>query len=104
MTDRIDQLMRLLEAEPGDAFCLYALGQEYASVGDHLRAVEYYERAIDADADTLYAYFHKARSQEELGDPEGARATLRQGLERATLARDAHAAGEIAGYLDSLDP
>lgn len=103
MTDRLEQLKRLLHAEPEDAFTLYAVAQEYACRGEHERALEYYDRTIAADANYLYAYFHKARSQEATDDIAGALATLREGLDRATLVGDAHAAGELAGYIDSLD-
>jgi tetratricopeptide (TPR) repeat protein len=103
MPDRIEKLQQLLEADPEDSFCLYALAQEFASRGEHDRALEYYERTLAMDAGMLYAYFHKARSQEELGDIDAARGTLRDGLARAEVLSDLHAAAEISGYLDSLD-
>lgn len=64
MADRIEQLRRLLEAEPGDAFCLYSLGQEYARRGDHATAVSHYDLALQSDPDYCYAYYHKAKSLE----------------------------------------
>lgn len=102
MADRIDQLKKILAEEPNDAFCLYGLAQEHAKLGQHDVAIEYYDRTLAVDPDYCYAYFHKARSQEEAGDVEGAKATLRAGFERAKDCDDAKAAGEIAGYLDSL--
>jgi tetratricopeptide (TPR) repeat protein len=100
----ISQLERLLAAEPGDAFLLYALAQEQAKAGRHGEAVASYDRCLSIDADACYAYFHKARSQETLGDQAGAVLTLRTGLEAARRTGDAKAAGEISGELARLGP
>ncbi|HRP63372.1 MAG TPA: tetratricopeptide repeat protein [Phycisphaerales bacterium] len=102
MTDRIEKLMKLLEAEPTDAFCLYGLAQEYARMSDHARAVEYYSRAIESDPDYLYAYFHMAKSLEAMSNMTAARQVLEKGLKRAADAGDPKALGEIAGYLDAI--
>lgn len=99
---RLQQLLKLLEADPTDAFCLYGLGQEYARRGSVDEAVTYYDRCIAVDRDYCYAYFHKARSLEEADRIDAAIAALRIGLERARASGDAHAASEIAGYLDQL--
>jgi tetratricopeptide (TPR) repeat protein len=100
--DRLQALLAMLEREPGDAFCLYGIAQEHARAGRHPQALEWFDRAIAADPDGAYAYFHKARSLEELDRVPEAVATLRTGLEAARRARDGHAASELAGYLDQL--
>jgi tetratricopeptide (TPR) repeat protein len=100
----IEQLRKLLEAEPGDAFLLYGMAQELAKAGDHASAIGWYDRCLGADPAYLYAYFHKARSQEALGDTPTAIATLRAGLKAARERRDSHATAEISGYLDELTP
>jgi tetratricopeptide (TPR) repeat protein len=100
----LDQLRRLLEADPNDPFVLYGLAQEYAKAGDQLAAVEYYDRCLAADPAYCYAYFHKARSLEALGRTEEALATLREGGRRARAAGDGHALQEISAYLDVLSP
>lgn len=100
---RLDKLMRLLEAEPGDAFVLYGVAQEHANAARHAEAVGYFDRCLGADVDYLYAYYHKAVSQQELGDVPGARATLRAGLAAARKAADVKAMGEMQALQDSLD-
>lgn len=102
MVDRVDQLKRMLEAEPNDSFCLYSLGQEHAKKGDHAEAITWYDRAIAAEPGLCYAYFHKARAQESAGDSDGAVHTLRTGLHQARATGDAKATSELASYLDSL--
>ncbi|UCD75037.1 MAG: tetratricopeptide repeat protein [Phycisphaerales bacterium] len=102
MTDRILQLKKLLEADPDDSFCLYGLAFEYEKAGEHETAIEYFDRALAADPDYCYAYYHKARSQKAMGDGAGAVATLRAGLTRAEAIGDAKAASEITTFLNTL--
>ena len=100
---RIEDLERLLAADPADAFVLYGLAQEHAKAGNHARAVEFYDRCLAADPSYCYAYFHKAKAQEASGKPAEAVATLRQGREAARRAGDGHALSEIGAYLDELE-
>lgn len=100
----IADLERLLAADPNDAFLLYGMAQEQAKAGNHARAVQWYDRCLAADPAYCYAYFHKARSLEAAGRAPEAIATLMAGAAAARTAHDAHAAGEIAGYLDELSP
>jgi tetratricopeptide (TPR) repeat protein len=98
----IERLEKMLAADPEDTFVLYAIAQEHAKAGDHDRAVAFYDRCLAVDAAYCYAYYHKAKSLEELGREADAVATLRTGLEAAKGAGDGKALGEIAGYLDAL--
>lgn len=102
--ERLERLHRMVDADPSDAFCLYGLGQEYARRDRLDEAIAWYDRCLAVDPDQSYAYFHKARALEQAGRVADAIATLRSGLDRARRSGDAHAAGEIAGYLDSLTP
>jgi tetratricopeptide (TPR) repeat protein len=97
----IDQLQRLLETEPEDTFLLYALAQEHAKAGNLADAIGAYNRVIALDPGHGYAYFHKARAQEQAGAPDAAD-TLRAGLQAARAVRDDKAAAEIAAYLGDL--
>ncbi|TVQ33172.1 MAG: hypothetical protein EA376_03735 [Phycisphaeraceae bacterium] len=99
---RIEKLKSLLETTPDDAELHYMLAQEHAKEGDHLAAAEWYDRCLARAPEHCYAYFHKARSLEALGDLAAARATLKEGLEKARTAGDSKAEGEIEGYLDTL--
>ncbi|MFG0306793.1 MAG: tetratricopeptide repeat protein [Phycisphaerales bacterium JB040] len=98
----VEQLERLLRADPADTFVLYALAQEHAKAGRHEEAVAYYDRVLEVDPHYCYAYFHKARSQEARDDAAGAIETLRAGLPAAREAGDAQAVSEIGGYLEAL--
>lgn len=63
----IEQIQRLLAAEPEDTFLLYALAQEQAKGGDLAAAIATYDRVLALDPGHGYAYFHKARAQEQSG-------------------------------------
>ncbi len=100
--DRIAQLEKMLAIDPHDAFCLYGLAMEYARDGRHQQAIAHFDRTLAVDPDYCYAYFHKARVQEESNDLDGAIASLRAGLQRARACGDMKACSEIAAYLDQL--
>jgi predicted Zn-dependent protease len=102
MADRIKKLKVLLEQEPGDPFLLYSLAQEYAKAGDAANALAFFDRTIAADQDYCYAYYHKARVQQQSGDTAAAKQTLETGLARALACHDQKAESEIRLYLDSL--
>jgi tetratricopeptide (TPR) repeat protein len=96
------QLEKLLALDDADSFVLYAIAQEHAKLGDHDAAIGYYDRCIAVDPKQNYAYFHKARSLEAQSKSDAAIVTLRDGLANARATSDQKAAGEIAGYLESL--
>jgi len=98
----IEQLQKLLQAEPDDTFLLYALAQEQAKSGNLGDAIATYDRVIALDPGHAYAWFHRARAQEQAGSPAAAAESLRAGLRAAQATGDEKAAGEITGYLDDL--
>ncbi len=99
----IEQLLRVLAAEPNDPFTLYGLAQEYAKAGRTAEAVEHYDRCLAADPTYCYAYYHKAKALEDAGRVPEAIEVLRAGKAAAKRAGDTHAVSEISGYLDMLE-
>lgn len=98
----IQQLERLLAADPNDPFVLYAMAIELAKAGKHEDALAFFDRCIAADRLYCYAYFHKGRSLEALGRRADLQTTLSAGVNAAREAGDGKALSEISGYLDSL--
>ncbi len=103
MTPRMVQLTRLLEREPRDAFVLYGLGQEHAKAGSHAEAIAMFDRALEADPTTFYAYFFKAKCLVALGRRAEAIAIAEAGLTAATRAGDAKAANELGALVMELE-
>lgn len=103
-TGRLDALLRMLEADPHDAFCLYGVAQEHARAGRLEEAVAWFGRTIASDPSHAYARFHQAKALEGLGRVPEALTALREGLQAARASGDGKAAGELASYLDELEP
>lgn len=98
----MQQLEKLLAADPGDPFVLYAMAIELAKQGKHEDAIGYFDRCLAADSLYCYAYFHKARSLEALGRHADLKAALTAGVAAAKEAGDGKALSEISGYLASV--
>lgn len=96
MSPRLAKLQQLLAADPRDAFTLYALAQEHAKAGDHAQAVTFFDRCIEADPAYCYAFYHKARAQQTLGQRAAARAAALAGVQAAQRAGDAKALSELS--------
>jgi Tfp pilus assembly protein PilF len=97
------QLRQMLQRQPEDPFLLYGMAMEYKKAGDAGRALEYFDHVLRRDPNYCYAYYQRAQVHESLGDVEAARRILRQGLEAARRAGDAHALSEIDAALTLLE-
>ncbi|MDP6986665.1 MAG: tetratricopeptide repeat protein [Phycisphaerales bacterium] len=95
MTDRLEQLHRLLAADPGDAFCLYAMGMEYARRGEHEAAAAHLQQSLATEPDQPYAHFHRARSLAHLRQFKEADEAIDAGLDIAQSQGDDKAAEEL---------
>jgi predicted Zn-dependent protease len=100
--DRLSQLRNLLESDPHDAFCMYGIAMEHAKVGSHQEAIAWFDRTIETDSAYCYAWLHKARSQNKMGDQKGAVKTLSDGISQATTLGDDHAADEMRSFMQSI--
>ncbi len=92
----MQQLQYLLESSPNDAFLLFAVAKEYESVGDEMRALEYYQRLAEADPGYVGLYYHLGKLLEKLDRPEEAKAAYDKGMEVAKIAGDRHAWSELS--------
>ena len=98
MSDRLEQLQKMHEADPDDPFCTYGIALEHAKAGDGETALQWLDKTLEADADYAYAYFQKGRILGELGRTREAEAILDTGIARARAVGDseaAHAAEEM---------
>jgi tetratricopeptide (TPR) repeat protein len=75
---------------------------EHAKAGAFEDAVDCYQRAIEADPDFCYAYYHLARAYEQRDETDAAIETLQAGRRRAEALRDEQALSEIDAYLEQL--
>jgi tetratricopeptide (TPR) repeat protein len=96
---RLDQILKLLEKSPADAFLLYAAALEHKKLGDFRTAIAYLDQALGIDAKFCYAYYQKGQCFESLDDNASAARAYRQGIKVAQSIGDAKAEGELAGAL-----
>jgi tetratricopeptide (TPR) repeat protein len=98
----LEQIQKLLAAEPQDVFLHFGLAMEYFKLGRHEDALAQFDRLIGIDPAYVPAYFQKGNSLVTLGRTEEARVVLQQGIQVATANGNAHAAGEMTDLLNSL--
>ena len=95
MTDRLDQLLKLREADPADADLPYMIALEYAKADDADQAIRWLDQAIDQNPHYHYAYFQKAKLLDDQGEGAEALVVLDRGIALATEAGNAKALGEL---------
>ncbi len=99
---RLDQILKMLEADPRDTFLRYALAMEYRSLGEPVSAAENFLKLIGQQPPHVPSFFMYSQLLVESGEIESARTILRDGIEQARAQGDAHAAGEMSQFLADL--
>lgn len=99
---RLEQLKKLVLIAGNDPMSHYGLGLEYINLQDWASAVAAFDGAIGVDPKYSAAYYHKARSQIQLGHHDAARQTLQFGMETARAAGDWHTQGEMQALLETI--
>lgn len=102
MSDRLEQLRQLLETDPSDPFCLYAIGMEYMNQGEHTAAAAHLEQSLLEDPAQPYAHFHRARCLARMGQVPEALKAVEIGLEVAEANEDAKACSELMDLKEEL--
>lgn len=101
-SDRMKQLLVMLEREPNDVFLLYGLAMENKKAGNAGEALALFDRVTSADPGYCYAYHQKGLIHETLDDVESARGAYRAGVDAAIRKGDQHARQEIEAALMML--
>lgn len=99
---RIEQLEKLLAAEPSDVFLNFALALELAKLGRTADALAQFDKLIQLNPNYPPAYFQKGRTLLDAGDHDAARRALQLGVERARAVGDQHAADEMSDLLAAM--
>lgn len=100
---RKEQLEALLANDPNDPFLRYGLAMEYVSAGDDLTAARCLTELSQVAPDYVPAYLQAGQALMRLDRLDEARSILQRGIEVARRLGDLHAAGEMEGFLESLD-
>jgi len=102
MTERLEQLQKLLDLDPADPFVTYGLAMEHLKLGQTQEALEFLDQTIELDANYHYAYFQKAKALHDLGQTDQAIAAVETGIGTATQAGDAKAISELTDLRSML--
>lgn len=95
--NRLQTLLNFLEANPNDAFILFALAKEYEKLQQPQEALTYFQRLEKEHPDYVGTYYHLGKLLEQLDQPEKAFATYKTGMAIAKKQGDQHALSELAG-------
>lgn len=102
MTDRIEQIRSMLEAEGDDVFLHYSLAMELVGAGQYQEAVASFRRCIELDPSHLPAHVEAAKALRSAGDLAAARELFTHAMEMAALAGETHVRDYIQQQLDGL--
>ena len=102
MTGRIDQIQKMLQAEPQDVFLHYSLGMEYLAAERFDEAVGEFQRCIELDADYLPAHVEAGKALRSAARPDEARDAFAAGMELAAMQGESHVRDYIQQQLDGL--
>jgi predicted Zn-dependent protease len=99
---RREKIEAMLADDPADVFLRYSLAMELDKEGQHERSLAEFARLTSDSPPYVPAFFMAAQQLARLGRIAEARAALRDGIEQARAAGNAHAAGEMSEFLASL--
>jgi predicted RNA polymerase sigma factor len=99
---RRQQLESLLADDPNDAFLRYGLAMEHASAGDGEAALGTLRQMFADKIEYVPAYQQAGQILMRLDRIDEARDAFEKGIALAKRVGDAHAAGEMEGFLDTL--
>lgn len=102
MPTRREKIEALLVDQPDDPFLRYSLALELEKEGDHERSLAGLRGLTQDQPPYVPAFFMAGQQLARLGRVPEARAILRDGIEAARRAGDAHAAGEMSEFLAGL--
>lgn len=99
---RLQQVLQLLEKEPGDAFLSHALAMEYLSMGERSKAIEVMEKLLSEHPDYTGTYYHLGHAWLASGQRERAMATWEKGIEKSRLLKKQHHLSELQAAINQL--
>lgn len=102
-TERLQSLRAMLAEDPDDAFTRYALAMELKGQGQVGEALAELEGLIESQPEYLAAYYQCGGLLHSEGRSERALEVVRQGIERAAAAGDAHTKSELEDLLEDVE-
>lgn len=99
---RREKIQAMLADDPQDQFLRYSLAMELDKEGENDESLTGLEALTKDESPYVPAFFMAAQQLARLDRVSEARTFLRDGIEEARRQGDAHAAGEMSEFLQSL--
>ena len=103
MTERLEQLVKILEDDSHNSFVIYAIAKEYEKAGHPLVAETYYRKLKELDPSYIGLYYHLGKLYEALGRIELALETYEDGIFMAQKLGDQHSLAELKSAHTNLE-
>lgn len=100
---RLDILLKMFDADPGDSFVSYAIAKEYQSLGRLRDAVQQFSTLKKTDPEYVGLYYHLGKTYEALGETVHAIKAYQDGIEVSKKLKDFHALSELNSALTNLE-
>jgi hypothetical protein len=101
-SSRREKIQAMLADDPADTFLRYSLALELDKEGRNDESLEVFRGLMGDSPPYVPAFFMSAQQLARLNRIGESRSVLREGIEHARAAGDAHAAGEMSEFLASL--
>lgn len=103
MPSRREKLEAMLQGNPADQMLRYMLAMELDKEGCCEEALLNFQTLMTLEKPYVPAFLMAGQLLTRLGRANEARAVYQRGIAQAELQENGHAAGEMAGFLTSLD-
>lgn len=103
MTPAIENFEKMLVQGKDNALLRFSLGNAYLGAGEPAKAVPHLQKAVEHDPKYSAAWKLLGKALNESGDPQGALAAYRQGIEVATARGDIQAAKEMTVFAKRIE-
>jgi predicted Zn-dependent protease len=103
VTPAIENFEKMLVQGKDNALLRFSLGNAYLGAGEPAKAVPHLQKAVEHDPKYSAAWKLLGKALNESGDPQGALAAYRQGIEVATARGDIQAAKEMTVFAKRIE-
>ncbi len=102
MTPRLMALLQMVETDPGDAETLYMVGLECKAIGQTDLALQWFQRALNADANYVAASYQAGVVLRDAGRIEEAQRAVEAGILRCQRGGNKKMLHELEALRDEL--
>lgn len=101
--NRLEQMQKMVEQQPGDTFLRYAIALEYRSMGDFTRAISALRELRSLFPQYLPTYYPLTELLRDTGETEAATEVCEAGIRVAEDQQERKTAGELNSLLLNLE-